>query len=743
VRLLGPRRGTVTRVLAGAASLALLTVQLIDSSAARAAGGTWGDGGYPYVAGKVCTTTDASGTTVTSPLAAWDLSGGGLAEAVPGTSLLGYLAAAPTSNGTSDLAAPPLAAVGSQIGSRVGAGLYGFTSDREIAVYARLISTPAPDDATAARIAQAVLTKTQGGGLTQVPTCGGSTSALLSSAASLAGPYTLTLAQPSAPIDPGSSGDVVATVLSSAGRPVPNVAVTYASAGGVAQTATTAANGTASLTVVVPTGTIASSVPLSASISLPIGLTQVTAVAVATSTNPSGATMPALIPSAPVAVTATANVAVSQGATPAVAARVDHTALTLGSPVTPQAVITGLHGHSANVGFTIYGPVALPANGTCAMATFTTRSPVAAGTTPVMVTGDQILTASQWVPIAKGCYLVHANLTTTNAMPPATAESSLTDPAATVAVIQAFATLNSPETVVGAGTQRAGVNVTGGDGRNGALSTSLVGPVAPADDGSCTGVTFTKAPTAATASGTVHGNATAMLKSTRISRAGCYLWKGTLGLTVGAGPNGVVQIPIIAPPNGILLLAPTVHLTLDRSSTTSPAPASATVTVTGLFNQAAHVALEMHYAAAGAEGCRQASWNSGGVAQTGPSTSLSGQDGVATVIASTGALRTLGCWYPVAVLTVDANPAITSRTAFNDPDAVISAGVDPNANRGASTGATHHDASWLPAIIAGGVVAGLELVLSVVVLLIARRSARRPARVSQQLTDELIGNSTD
>jgi hypothetical protein len=202
-------------------------------------------------------------------------------------------------------------------------------------------------------------------------------------------------------------------------------------------------------------------------------------------------------------------------------------------------------------------------------------------------------------------------------------------------------------------------------------------------------------------------------------------------------------VPIQAPPDGVLLLVPTVQLTLDSSATDSPAPVATTLTVTGLFQHTAHVSLEMHYAPSGVAGCRNTSWPGTSVSKTGPATTLVAASGVTSVSASTGQLPALGCWYPVAVLSVDANPAITARTGLDDADAVISAGLDPNANHAVASGPTRHGSSWLPAIIAGGAVAGLEVALSVVVLLIARRSASRPARDSQQLTDELIAISTD
>jgi hypothetical protein len=720
----------------------VLALQLLVSTAAHAASGTWGIGGYPYVAGKVCTTTDVSGNTTTTPLAAWDLGGGSLATRA-GAATLGYLTTALTSSGAADSGAPPLASVAAQSVTTVNAGADGFNSAGEIAIYARLLSTTDPDDSTAARIAQAVLARTTPNGQVQPPTCGGDTSALLSAAAALAGPYKLTLTSPEAGIDPGSTGNVIATVLSARGNPVPDMPVSYAGTDGTTTTATTDAQGHAKLTVTVPLQVTTPTVPITASINAVIGLSQVSAIATATAANPTGTVASALTPAPPVEVTAQGSVPVSQTANPVISAAGGHTGLALGSALTPQAVITGLHGHSANVSFTIYGPLALTAKQACVAAKFTAKSPVAAGTAPVTVTGDQTLKASSWAPTATGCYVVRATLTTTNANPAATAESSLSDPAAIVEVINPVAALSPAQNVVGAGPQQASINLSGTHDNAGTVAATLVGPVSPGTDGSCNGVTFDHAPTAASATVAVSADGNQTLKSTQLARAGCYFWKGTLTLNLGGGPSGAVQVPIQAPSNGILLLTPTVDLAIDQSSTASPAAVSSTVTVTGLSGQAAHVALEMHYTPAGAYGCRDASWDGTSVSQTGPSTVIAAPDGVTSVVASTGQLRSLGCWYPVAVLTVDANPAIAVRTGLSDSDAVISAAVDLSTSQTIVSGPTRHGSSWLPVFIAGGVVAGLEIILSVVVLLIARRSAKRPVRDSPQLADELITISRD
>jgi hypothetical protein len=726
-------------VIALASAPLVLVLQLTFSGTANAAGGTWGAGAYPYVAGKVCTTTDTSGNAVTSPLAAWDLSGGSLATPA-GTSALGYLTMALTSDGTTDSGAPPLASVGSQGSFAVAPGFDGFYSDTEIATFARLLSTPASslDNATAARIAQAVLSRTALPGAV-TPNCSGDYQALLNNAASLAGPYKLTLTPPSTPADPGSNATVIASVLAASGRAVPGMVVTYVGPDGASKSAVTDSSGHAQLFVTVTPGTPAATVSMSASVNAPIGLTHVSVTATPTPANPTGVGVAALIPGSAVAVTATATVPVDSRANPAISASGGHTGIALGNAISPQAVISGLRGHRADVGFTIYGPLAIPKNGTCADVTFSNSSPVAAGTSPVTVIGNQTLKASQWAPASIGCYLVAASLTTVDAIPSASAHSSLTDAAATVTVINPVATLTTRGDVLGAGAQHASVSISGSSGGTGTVSATLVGPVAPADDGSCTGVTFDKAPTAATATAAVHGDGTKTLNSSTLTRAGCYLWKGTLSLNVGVGPGGAAQVPIQTPENGLLLLAPSVQLAVARSSTASPDPVQTVITVTGLYDQAAHVRLEMHYARVGSYGCRDVSWRGTSVSQTGPAAALVTVNGVATANASTGQLQSLGCWYPIAVVTIDTNPGVMVKTALNDPDAVISAGLDPNPSHPATNGPTEHDSSWLPAIIAGGVVAALELAISVIVVLMARRTANEP----YVLASELIDTSTD
>ncbi len=721
------RRGIRTgrlRAVGGAVALTLLALQVVFSAASSAAGGTWGAGAYPYVAGAVCSASAPDGVTSSSPLAAWDLGDGSL----------GYLTSAPTSDGTVDSGAPPLASVGTQTRTPIAVGRDGFTSVADIGVYARLLSSAAPNDVTAATIAKAVLTKTSVSGSTEpaLSSCAGDPAALLSSAAALAGPYKLTLRAPGTALDPGATGELVATVLSAAGHPVPGMVVSGTTTAGPIADVTTDEQGQAKLAVTVPTGTTSPSFAVTASVSAPIGLAEVSATANPTASNPTALVATALTTDAPITVTVRAAVPVMLSADPSITAAGDHTGLAFGAQLTPQAVITGMHGHSANVTFTIYGPLKPPASGACTEAKFKDSSPVAASTTGVTTTGDQTLHAGSWAPTEVGCYLVRAALATTDATPAASADSGFTDPLATVAVVDLSATLSATQTLAGAGPLAAKLTIAGAIAATGSITGALSGPVRPGDDGSCAGVDFAKAPSVAVTAtkpgqdGSDPAASQANLVTGKdVSQAGCYQWHATVALTVGPGSTGIVSVPADVATGPVLLLAPTIRLASSEISTTKPNPVSATVTVTGLYQQAAHVSLQMHYAAASLQGCRDAEWGDTAVAASGPPTELPTTDGVLTSSVSTGELKTMGCWLPVAVLTVDDNPSIKVLTPITDVRQAILAGVDPHAKPLTISGGAVHTASWKRIVVAAGSLAALELVVVASAVLLAWRSRRR------------------
>jgi len=690
-------------VVGAAAALALLA----PAAPARAAGGVWGAGGYSYVDGIVCIETGQ-----TSPLASWDF----------GTGAPAFLTAPVRSDGQQDSAALPFAAIGRQTTTPVAPGRAGFTSAGDIATYSALL-TRFGNSGTAqtARIAAAVMTKA---GVADPPACApGGIDALLAQAARLAGPYTLTIAPQVTPAELGQPDPIRVTVHSASGQPVPDLTVSVAGpdkAG--AHSAVSDAFGQVLLPIAVPADTTAAQVTLVASVSAPIGLTEVTVAATPTATNPTGVAVPAIYPAAPVTVTNTAVLPVDTTATPAVRATASSRAVALGAAFEPRATVSGLRGHTAALAFTVYGPIAPATDGHCDPRRFSSSSPVAATTNTVPVTGNQTSTATAWTPTQTGCYLVHAGVRTSNATPPVSADSGYADPDSLVQVSAATAQLGLAHGVAGRGAQSATLTAAHTDGVAGTVTARLLGPVPPPRSGSCAGLDYGSADAVTIPSVDVTGDRSARLTSTAVDAVGCYQWQASLALTF----PGVGTLVRPAPPSTVLVLAPTVTETSDQVSVVSPYPITTHVNVTGTYQQPSHVRIQMLHVPSPPTGCQDAEWTHATAVSIGPPVAVPGDTSALAV--PSGPTPALGCYRPVPTLVVDANPAITVTGTVGHPYDVLLAGValdlgppvdtrPPNASAG----------SWLPVFICGGGFAALVVVVIGFSVYLAHRDRSTPS----------------
>lgn len=699
-----------------AAVLALLLPAFVTAPAAVAAGGTWGAGAYPFLNGKVCT-TDQNGAPVTAPLTSWDL-GSGRAP--------GFLTSTVTSNGTTDSAAPPLPSVGTQTVSSVTAGVGGFASDADIATYAALLSRFGSTAAErTAEVADAVIRKAGGAS----PGCADTAaeSALLQQAQRLAGPYTLTFADQPTQLLPGTSSTVRVALTSAAGAPVPGVSVAF-SANSLdlsAVSATTDGSGIATVQVTAPQGLSTRRLSITARAALPIGLQQVNAQTVPSSTDPTGAVASALVaaPSTPIA--ARKSLRLNLSAHPVIHLTMPTEALNLGSAMTPHADITGMFGHAATVVFTIRGPAPFASGKFCAGVTQADVGSTVAATSTVAITGDSSVDAGRWQPARTGCYSVSARLTTLDAVPKAVAHATTTTP---ITVIDTSVALRLQNTLVRAGGEVAGKAVSQhGYGLGGTLNVRMVGPVRPPSGASdCSGADYSSASPVGGSSKTVAGDTrtAATAFSLHTGGVGCYELTGALALRLPGGAT--VRVPVSQDPNHYLLAVdPSVSYAMDRTWSFQRGQVSAHVTVLGTFNQPVHVALRMVRVPDANLICRDANYSTGSQAVTGPA--VAARTNLATVAVRSGALSKPGCYEPMPVLTMDGNRTITATGSFDALTSAVAVGVNPNA-------AQEADGTWGPRgrpDLRRELTAGAAfLLLCVLALTYAVGKARRTARES-------------
>ena len=650
----------------------LLAVPAAAAPGAPRPPNSWGAGSYPYLDGVVCRSLPGTAAQISTPLVSWDLGGAGAPA---------YLSSPVTSTEGIDSAAPPLPAVGPQAVRNIVAGDQGFASDSDIATYASLIDRYGSGGGAeqTAEVAHAVLTRVSGSEPDAVPACDdpAAEADLVRAAAELAGPYTVTVSGGGDPVLPGTAQTVTATVHSAAGKPVPDAQVSFAAPKGElsADSATTGTDGTASVQLTVPLGTNQPAVRVRASTALPIGLDEVTATADPSATDPTGAVAPALVVAAPVEVSATAKVRVDRSAHPVLHVRAQPTALVVGSSSTPRIHVTGMYGHRATVHVVVSGPAPLSERTLCTDLDAHDFAGTPATTYTLETTGDVSTAAGQWTPQKPGCYRVTAALTTADAVPQASAEAAAGKP---VTVLDTTATATSAVPLLSPGDDATGgVRLTDAYGLGGTVHVRLAGPVRPdLENGQCAGVDFADAPVGPTTTARLSADEPepSTRYSLRTSTVGCYRTTGTAVLRL---PDGAaVRVPIsAAAARPVLAIAPRISYSMTRIWAYQHGAVSARATVIGTFGAPAHVSLRLQRAPESTLGCRAARFAGAVPATSGPAVPVDGD--LQTVSVSSGPLAARGCYAPVAVLTMDANPAVTAASRFVPLRSAVEVGVDP------------------------------------------------------------------
>lgn len=693
------------------AALAASAVGLLSVPPATAVGGTWGAGGYPYVAGRICTT--GSGTAAsTSPLVSWNLGAG---------TGVGFLTSSLSSDNTVDSAAPPLASVGPQTVSDVTPGTSGFSSAADIAAYSELISQWGGGSAAqVAEVADAVIRKASGAS----PGCvdPAAESSLVTQAEQLAGPYRLNFAARPARLLPGTSATVDVTLRSASGHPVPDATVSFSATGVqlAAGSATTDSNGVAAVRVTAPAGHLAAAPALSvtAHAALPTGLQLVDATSAPSATDPTGSVAAALVPAPAPTVTATKTLALNLAAHPVMKLTAASRSAAVGTAVDPHADVTGMYGHKATITFTVRGPVALSSKTFCgglSRADFGSR---VAATSTLTITGDSDVDAGAWTPTHAGCYWVNAQLTTLDAVPKATAAANLGGP---VAVLDTSVSLAVAHSLVAASQPVTGsATVTHGYGLSGRLDVRLHGPVRPDPDATgCSGVDYSKAPVQELGS---HGRADGPTFSAPTAGIGCYELTGAMLLTVpGSGTMRVPIDPSAAPT--VLAVDPQVSYAMSKVWSVRSGDVSARVTVIGTFNQPVHVALRMMRVPDASLDCRAADYASATPGPTGAA--VAAHANLATVSVRSAKLDATGCYKPVPVLTMDANRSITATASFDALTSAVAVGVGPQGARLIDGGTIRPDPAFaVRSFVAGGAFLLLCVVAIAYGVSVAQRMSR-------------------
>jgi hypothetical protein len=438
--------------------------------------------------------------------------------------------------------------------------------------------------------------------------------------------------------------------------------------GSSSRTVTTGGDGTASAPLTAPPGFTATSVNVQATASASVGLELVSVVAGAGQQYAQ-----ALYADPPQTYTGQLTVQVDETAHPVLSLGAGGTGGTpgvagvVGVAVPLSLTVTGMHGHSGQAQLEAVGPAPLDATRLCAGGV-PTGDNAAAYTSPVLtVTGDQSVSANDWLPDKPGCYRLRAQLVTTDAVPQAKAVS----PAVVVTVLDSTATFRATRTVIGSGPFAGTLAQAHTHGLSGTAQVQVRGPAAPRS-GDCSAVDWSRVPAHVIARFPVQGDRSYQVISAPVTTPGCYRLAGVVGLAVPGGATAAVPLQISGD-GAVFVLRPAVTVTADQPWSVSPAAVGAHVTVSGTYGQAGTLRIAMVRVPAGPMGCRGVDLSAATTVDTGPSVPFTG-DG--TYAVRSGRTPQNGCYGLVPTLRMDVNTAITA-TARPGLDAIVLAGLSP------------------------------------------------------------------
>jgi hypothetical protein len=481
-------------------------------------------------------------------------------------------------------------------------------------------------------------------------------------------------------------------------------------AGQAAITVTTGSDGTATSSYVVNDGS-RPGVGFQAWASVSTGLQAVSAGA---------GYVGAVFAESPQTFTAHSTVSLDQSADPHITVASSSRAGVENAPIRLSINVTGMRGHGGQASVDVTGPAPLRGSGLCTDIAASAPTSLAFSSPTLDVRGDGPVDAGSWTPDRPGCYSIVARITTTDAVPEATARSART----TVTVLDTVSSFTARQDVIGPGSFRGRITLDRAHSLSGTATLSVRGPATPAS-GDCAGVDWSSQPTRQVATATVDGDHGYGVTTDELTTPGCYQVSGTVSLALPGGTQA--QVPVaVAGGRIVYVLQPALAITADRTWAETPGAVPTHVVVSGTYGQRGSVRIAMLRAPVGPDGCAGVSFAGAQPTSLGPAARFSGDGAVAV---ESGATPQSGCYALVPQLSMTADPAVTA-VGHADADAVIVAGVPVTAIDGdppvaAPLGKPSALLVW-PAVAAYLAIALGIIVGAVSIAAGARRAVRRP-----------------
>jgi uncharacterized repeat protein (TIGR01451 family) len=192
---------------------------------------------------------------------------------------------------------------------------------------------------------------------------------------------------------------------------------------------------------------------------------------------------------------------------------------------------------SAGLDWTLSGPVT-PASGGCASVSWAGAATVATGS--ITVTGDGPYSTPSSDLTTTGCYSYSESLAQTTDGAGAGSADGGTNETVLLLAPPTVATTTSSTLAHPYSSLSDSVDVSGTSGQPGTLDWSMVGPVTPASDGTCNGVSWSGAPTGDSGTTAVNSDGTVTTGPTVVKSVGCYSFADTF---TGADFLGQAAVP--------------------------------------------------------------------------------------------------------------------------------------------------------------------------------------------------------
>ena len=326
-----------------------------------------------------------------------------------------------------------------------------------------------------------------------------------------------------------------------------------------------------------------------------------------------------------------------------------------GDAFSDAIVVGNTGGASGTVDWSLVGPVAPAADGTCAGLDWSGAGTVDEGT--LAVNGDGTYATSSSAPTGAGCYSYVEQLTGAAFEGPATSPAG--SAGETVLVHAAtLATTASAARILPGGAVTDSIRLGGTGTGSGNIDWQLVGPVAPAADGTCNDLDWSHAASADNGTLAVSSDGTYTTPTSKPTATGCYSYVELLTRSSVGGP---ATSPAGSAGETVLVAQPTLATKVSSASVLAGGTVSDAIDVVGSDGQPGSIAWQLlgPVAPAANGACGGVDWSGAAIADHG--TISVAADGVYSTPSSR--LTSAGCYGYVATLTGNAYGAPVTSSA--------------------------------------------------------------------------------